>query len=304
MRCGLCGRTTRGERLPRGWKVCGLLVFCPQCRRLRFRLRSLTMSVAEPVRARWDEFCAALEKVYKRASPLLLNDKAWELTTVKGRHILRVLIGNQWWALRLDDTGWSRSRSEIYQRIASGEVATGEFLLYRRPAYQGRSRNRPAGSLHPYEIECKTVAWLPREQQENPAKPRNGLHPCSYTPLPPAYTGNVEEMDISILRRAIRANRVSFPSQIPTFPGCPLPEMQPKLVQLYFVMGWSRAKIAARYGLPAYRVESVLNSWKSRAAHAGYIQHISPVPPPPPYTANPPPNNTLPRATRFTETIA
>ncbi|SPE37194.1 hypothetical protein SBA6_660019 [Candidatus Sulfopaludibacter sp. SbA6] len=113
---------------------------------------------------------SSLGEMWRRATPLLLTDEARELTTVEDQHIVRVFIGDQWWALRLHDAKWSRGRREAYERIAVGEVAAGEFLLYPRPTYEGCMQGCPSRNLRPYEIQCKTVAWLPREQQEDRAR--------------------------------------------------------------------------------------------------------------------------------------
>src|ERR1035441_3448243 len=53
-----------------------------------------------------------------------------------------------------------------------------------------------------------------------------------------------------ILRRAIRGNMVSFPSQIPSCPKGSQAEMQWRMVLLFFVRGWGAAKIAARFHVP------------------------------------------------------
>lgn len=87
---------------------------------------------------------------------------------------------------------------------------------------------------------------------------------------------HLEEVDIRDLREAIRANWVSFPSQVPTFTKHDQPDLQRKLVQLYFVLGWNYSNIGARYGLGAARARQILDTWKRRAAKAGYVQHIPP----------------------------
>jgi hypothetical protein len=88
---------------------------------------------------------------------------------------------------------------------------------------------------------------------------------------------NLSEMRIDDLRDAIRQNQVTFPSQVPTFPKHDRPDLQRKLVQLYFVLGWSGPKIGVRYGLRRLRVQQILNAWKRRAVELGYIQSVPPV---------------------------
>jgi transposase len=83
-------------------------------------------------------------------------------------------------------------------------------------------------------------------------------------------------MRVDKLREAIRGNQVSFPSQIPTFSKHTRPDLQRKLVQLYFVCGWSGPKIRKRYGLGAQRFQQILSTWKNRAIELGYIQVIPP----------------------------
>jgi hypothetical protein len=96
----------------------------------------------------------------------------------------------------------------------------------------------------------------------------------------PANSGTTEtnlcEMRIGKLRKAIRKNQVSFPSQVPTFPKHDRPDLQRKLVQLYFVLGWSPQRIGARYGLSRSRAQQILNVWKKRAVETGYVQTVPP----------------------------
>jgi len=79
------------------------------------------------------------------------------------------------------------------------------------------------------------------------------------------------------LRLAIRANRVTFPAQVPSFDRHDRPDLQWKLAQLYFVLGWNCEGIAAKYGLIHQRVRQILRVWKRRAVEMGYIQFIPPV---------------------------
>src|ERR1700719_1207083 len=84
------------------------------------------------------------------------------------------------------------------------------------------------------------------------------------------------QMRVDELRAAIWKHQVSFPSQIPTFSKHTRPDLQRKLVQLYFICGWSGPKIRARYRLGAQRFQQILNTWKRRAVELGYIQMIPP----------------------------
>ena len=101
---------------------------------------------------------------------------------------------------------------------------------------------------------------------------RSGKH---YVMTPELIKG-VENLRIDRLRAAIRDNRVSFPSQVPVFSKHDRPDLQRKIVQLYFVLGWSCNDIARRHGLVGQRVRQILNHWKQRAAQTGYVQQIPP----------------------------
>ncbi|HTW65429.1 MAG TPA: hypothetical protein VME17_12460 [Bryobacteraceae bacterium] len=81
---------------------------------------------------------------------------------------------------------------------------------------------------------------------------------------------------IKKLREGIRANRISFPSQVPVFQKHDRADLQRKAVLLYFVFGWSCRRIGARYGLRRQRVQQILNTWTRRAVETGYVQTIPP----------------------------
>lgn len=89
----------------------------------------------------------------------------------------------------------------------------------------------------------------------------------------------IEEFSLNELRKKIRQNRVSFPSQVPTFAKHDRPDVQRKAVQLYFLFGWSCKRIAERHGLLRQRVQQILSTWKRRAIQMGYIQEIPPAMP-------------------------
>jgi hypothetical protein len=79
-----------------------------------------------------------------------------------------------------------------------------------------------------------------------------------------------------LLRRAIRKNIVSFPSQIPAFTRHPPDGMQWRMVLLFFVRGWSLTDIAARFKVPTHRVCQLVNNWSVRALALGYVEIIDP----------------------------
>jgi hypothetical protein len=81
------------------------------------------------------------------------------------------------------------------------------------------------------------------------------------------------------LREAVRANLVTFPSPVPTFERHDRPDLQWRIVQLYFMLGWGYETIGVRYGLVHQRVAQILKTWKRRAIETGYIQHIPPFEP-------------------------
>lgn len=83
-------------------------------------------------------------------------------------------------------------------------------------------------------------------------------------------------MRLDELRIAIRNNQVSFPSQVPVFSKHTRPDLQRKLAQLYFVLGWSGPRIRERYNLNKQRFHQVLTTWTRRAIEMGYIQTIPP----------------------------
>ena len=84
----------------------------------------------------------------------------------------------------------------------------------------------------------------------------------------PIYPGS------AVLRRAVRRNIVSFPSQIQAFLRRPAADMQCRVVLLFFVRGWTSIQIAARFGVPKHVIRGILNEWSVRALALGCIQVI------------------------------
>jgi hypothetical protein len=84
------------------------------------------------------------------------------------------------------------------------------------------------------------------------------------------------DLDNRVLRQALHENLVSFPSQVPVFERQSRPDLQKKIVVLYFVRGWTMDDIAKRYGLGRQRMGQILTTWRIRAVKEGYIQPIEP----------------------------
>ena len=76
------------------------------------------------------------------------------------------------------------------------------------------------------------------------------------------------------MRLAIWSNRVSFPAQVPVFPKLTRSDIQSRVVQLYFLRGWSFRDVGKRYGLTPQRIMQIVDRWRARAIATGYIQEI------------------------------
>ncbi len=94
--------------------------------------------------------------------------------------------------------------------------------------------------------------------------------------LPQLDQARLHHLRADQLRTAVRCNLVTFPGQIPVFERHDRPDLQRRVVQLYFILGWSCETIAARYGMMRQRIGQVLSTWKKRALEMGYIQLIPP----------------------------
>jgi hypothetical protein len=93
-------------------------------------------------------------------------------------------------------------------------------------------------------------------------------------PTQPSQQSGAQRIDI--LRKAIRANRVSFPTPVPVFPSQFRPDMQWRVVELYFIQGWHSERLGKRYGVTARRIQQSLQRWADRAVADGYLQEIPP----------------------------
>jgi two-component system, OmpR family, KDP operon response regulator KdpE len=84
-------------------------------------------------------------------------------------------------------------------------------------------------------------------------------------------------MTLTVLRRAVRNNLVSFPSPIPLFVRTGPRKLQLYAVQLYFLCGWSCGEIARRYHRSRFYIWQIVNEWKRHALSAGFLQTIPPL---------------------------
>lgn len=80
----------------------------------------------------------------------------------------------------------------------------------------------------------------------------------------------------TLLRTAITRNLVTFPAQIQPFMKRTAGDLPERIVQLYFLRGWSVRNICDRYGMSKAMVHKVLAEWRIRAVESGYIQEIEP----------------------------
>jgi Ca-activated chloride channel family protein len=86
----------------------------------------------------------------------------------------------------------------------------------------------------------------------------------------PFYPGS------ATLRRAIRENSVSFPSQVSPLLKSSANDMQWRAVVLYFVRGWSSGEICVRFHVPRHRIRQILKDWSVKALALGCMEVIDP----------------------------
>ena len=79
---------------------------------------------------------------------------------------------------------------------------------------------------------------------------------------------------LQFLRKAIRANQVVFPSPVPVFACQHRADIQWRLVELYFVHGWSCSRLGQRYRVTDRRIQQLIQRWVHRARALGYLQPI------------------------------
>ena len=85
---------------------------------------------------------------------------------------------------------------------------------------------------------------------------------------------DVADVSLRRLRTALRNGWISFPSPVPVFIRQSRPEIQWRLVPLYFVSGWACTQLASRYRVTPDRARQLLSQWVRRAVLLGYLQQI------------------------------
>ena len=96
--------------------------------------------------------------------------------------------------------------------------------------------------------------------------------------IPGELSVNISELSLDCLRRLVRKNQISFPSQVPVFSHVPKPNVQWRLVTLFFIHNWPCTSLGARYGLSIGYVREIISIWVQRAASLGYLEEISVIP--------------------------
>ncbi|HEV3331966.1 MAG TPA: sigma factor-like helix-turn-helix DNA-binding protein [Bryobacteraceae bacterium] len=85
---------------------------------------------------------------------------------------------------------------------------------------------------------------------------------------------NIAQISLRRLRAAIQSHEVSFPAQVPIFECQSRPDIQWRLVELYFVRNWSCPELGERYGVTMERARQLISQWVQRAIVLGYLQAI------------------------------
>jgi hypothetical protein len=88
---------------------------------------------------------------------------------------------------------------------------------------------------------------------------------------------DLNRLRLDQLQEAIRANQVTFPSQVPVFIKHSAGKQQCHIVLLYFVLGWSCDRIAKRYEVTRQHIWQIVSEWRRHAVALGYLQVIPPL---------------------------
>jgi hypothetical protein len=85
MTCTGCQRPAKTGRLPHRWKRIGEATYCPLCLNQRYVVRTIAMTVVEPVGATWQEFRAALMEAWAQVT----SAANWMVTELYARDVRR-----------------------------------------------------------------------------------------------------------------------------------------------------------------------------------------------------------------------
>jgi DNA-binding response OmpR family regulator len=247
--------------------------------RFRAVLRRTSIGSANASALRWDDpdHVRSIESGVFRLDPE--RGSVWRT----GKEIRLSLKEFDLLALFVKNEGLLMSRSDLLSKVW-GSAAVGQLQNLR--AYICRLRQKleddPRRPRH-----ILTESWLGYRFYNAPQSERVGRD-FRYAPedqadfralhcrIPAHDHARLIALRIDDLRKAVRKQQVSFPSQAPTFERHDRPDLQWRLAQLYFVLGWRCEWIAKRYNLAPQRVRQILMTWKRRAVEMGYIQYIPP----------------------------
>jgi hypothetical protein len=209
------------------------------------------MTIATDWRKTQAELGTLLEQIGDRAEPFPLRKADWRPTMEKAKPVVHAMVANRWWRLPIDDAEWAQGRRAAYAKIASGAGIAGELFL---------SRERGA-------FLCRTRAWLPREDAKEEIAAAGQLRQW-------VRSQRLDRISLGGLREAVRANLVSFPSQVPGSQGCTEPDLERRVVLLYFVFGWSLIQIGNRYAMSGHRARRIVDRWRDFAVARGYVVKV------------------------------
>jgi hypothetical protein len=191
-----------------------------------------------------------IEQLKNAPGPVDVPNSAWRPALKTGKPIVDLFLAEKWWSLQVDDNDWATGRRRAFQRIASGEAIVGNLII----------------RLEAASILLRTQAWFPQQAPGDDAA-GGRLQSC-------VRNKRLDEISLGKLRDAIRANLVSFPNPPPAAPNCAVPDLQRKIVLLYFVRGWSLVQISARYAISKQGARRIVDHWAEFAVRTGYMQKI------------------------------
>lgn len=142
-----------------------------------------------------------------------------------------------------------------------------------RGSEEGAHTSHPSGIFNAAGDSAAADERANRLEKGSPQNSGAGPLTCSGRsdlPAPLMLLGN------NLLRTAITLNLVTFPAQIQPFMKRTSGDLHERIVQLYFVRGWTVRSICERYSMSKAMVHKILAEWRVRAIESGYIQEIEP----------------------------